>query len=137
MADGGVLCHPGTSSLRITALCSPEGSVASVQTAAGSQIAAAGVSSAPCSWRSLRHILIPCHRVSYRGLRQLEKAKECQWKTGADCSPGHTHTHTECVGDLHALKGTNTSLSAKSCALEKVPKLLWAWGAGMGTILSR
>lgn len=46
-------------------------------------------------------------------------------------------THTECVGDLHVLKGTNTSLSAKSCALEKVPILLWAWGAGMGPILSR
>lgn len=139
LAAGGVLCHPGTSCLGIAALCSPEGSVASVQTAAGSQIAAAGVrppTAAPCSWRSLRHILTPCRRVSYRGLRQLEKAKSASGKQELT-APQDTHTHTECVGDLHALKGTNTSLSAKSCALEKVPELLWAWSAGMGTILSR
>ena len=97
LADGGVLCHPGTSSLRITALCSPEGSVASVQTAAGSQIAAAGVSSAPCSWRSLRHILIPCRRVSYRGLRQLEKAKRVPVENRSWLLPRtHTHTHRVC-----------------------------------------
>ena len=38
------------------------------------------------------------------------RQKGCRWKTGAGCSPGHTHT--ECVGDLHTLKGTNTSPSA-------------------------
>lgn len=112
----------------------PEDSAAAAETAAGSQVAGAGVRFAPCC-RSLRPILTPCRRVSYRSLRQLEKAERVPVENRCWLLP-RTHTHRVCGRPTYSERYKYIPI-CKSCASERVPKLLWAWGAGLGTILSR